>query len=105
VAAGEIHIGDIIQFEITIKDQDNIVVDLSSATTKQFLFQKPDGSLLTKSASFLTDGTDGTVVYRTSILDFDQVGKWRYQVYLIYSSNEQHTDITKFQVLPNLPLS
>jgi hypothetical protein len=102
--SSEIHVGDIVQFESTIKDQDDATVDLSSATTNNFLFQRPDGSLLTVEGSFLTDGSDGVVIYRTSNTDLNQAGSWRYQVYLIYDSNEQHTDITKFKVLGNLPL-
>lgn len=103
--ACEIHVGDIIQFEITVAQCDGTIEDLSTATTMDFLFQRPDGALLTKAGSFLTDGVDGIVVYRTSNTDLNQTGQWRYQLHLIYDSNEQHTDIVKFKVLGNLPLS
>ena len=105
MAAGDIHIGDIVQFKIQVLDQNSVAPNLSSATTKNILLQKPDGSLLTKAMSFYTDGTDGIVMYITSNTDLDQSGSWRYQVYLIYDSNEQHTDVTKFKVLANLPIT
>jgi hypothetical protein len=112
MAAGEIHVGDVVQFISTIKkteldaDGNTVVVtqDISSATTKDFLFQTPDGSLLTLPGSFYTDGTDGILMYVTNNSDLNQPGQWRYQIHIIYNSNEQHTDITKFKVLANLPL-
>lgn len=98
----EIHVGNITQFEITVAKCSGEAEDLSTATTIDFLFQKPDGSVVTKAGSFLTDGADGVVVYRTSITDLDQSGSWKYQVHLIYTDNEQYTDITKFKVISNL---
>lgn len=100
----DIHVGDIVQFQSTIAKCDGSIVDLSTATTMDFLFQTPDGSLLTRAASFLTDGIDGIIIYRTLVSDLSQSGQWRYQIHLIYDSNEQHTDIVKFKVLANLPL-
>lgn len=102
--ACEIHVGNIVQFQITVANCNGTAINLSTATTIDFLFQKPDGSLLTKAGSFYTDGTDGIVVYRTTTDDLDQSGSWRYQVYVVYDSNEQHTDIVKFKVFANLPL-
>lgn len=104
MALGDIHIGDIVQFQIQILDQNGIAPDISSATIKDFLLQKPDGSFITKSMFFYTDGTDGIVIYITNNSDLDQSGQWRYQIHLIYDSNEQHTDVTKFKVLANLPI-
>lgn len=98
----EIHVGNITQFEITVAKCNGVVEDLSTATTIDFLFQKPDGSVVTRTGEFLTDGVDGVVVYRTNITDLDQSGSWKYQVHLIYSENEQYTDITKFKVIANL---
>jgi hypothetical protein len=98
----EIHVGNITQFEITIARCDGTVEDLSTATTIDFLFQKPDGSVIIRVGSFLTDGADGIVVYRTDITDLDQSGSWKYQIHLIYDNNEQYTDVTKFKVIANL---
>ena len=105
MAAGDIHVGDIVQFISTILDQNGIAVNLSSATTKDFLLQKPDGTFLTKAGSFYTDGTDGILMYITTNSDLNQSGSWRFQWHVIYTSNEQHTDVIKFKVLANLPIT
>lgn len=105
MAIGEIHVDDVgIVFTITIKNENNVVVDLSAATTKEFHFQKPDGSMLIRSGSFVTDGTDGGLQYMTQAGDLDQSGNWKYQIYLVISANVSYTDISKFKVFPNLPL-
>ena len=60
MAENEIRVGDIgTKFQVTVKDGAS-VVDISSATsTKQIILKKPDGTTLTKSATFSSDGTDG----------------------------------------------
>ena len=88
-------------FQFTIKDSD-VVVNLSSATTKQIIFTKPDGTKLTKTASFLTDGTDGIIYYTTISGDLDTCGVWQSQASLVFASSAYKTDIIKFQVHRNL---
>lgn len=100
--ACDIHVGDITEFKITVAECDGTVENLSTATTIDFLFQKPDGSVITRAGSLFTDGVDGIIVYRTSITDLNQSGSWKYQVHLVYTDNEQHTDVTKFKVIANL---
>lgn len=98
----EIHCLDIgVNFLVTIKDGDN-VVNISSATTKQLIFQKPSGSNLTKDATFYTNGTDGILSYVSIDGDLDEVGFWKVQGYIVLGSNEWHTDIADFRVHRNL---
>jgi hypothetical protein len=101
--AAEIHKNDIgTTFRITIKDEDDAVVDLSSATTKEILFLKPSGSLLRKTASLYTDGTDGKIQYTTVSGDLDTIGKWRLQSYIVTGGNYWHSDLYKFHVYENI---
>lgn len=65
--------------EVTIVDELNVVQDISTATSKQFIFDKPDGTQLTVSASFSTDGTDGKIQYTFASGNIDQVGLWIYR--------------------------
>ena len=45
----EIHKNDIgTLFKLTVKDEDSSVVNLSSASTKEILIEKPDTTVLTK---------------------------------------------------------
>lgn len=104
MAVGEIHVGDTILFMVTVKDQDNTEVDISSATTRNFLFEKPDGSLSTFAGDFITNGVDGGLQYKTSTADLSTAGNWKYQVHIIIGTDQYHTDITKFKVKSNLPV-
>jgi type IV secretory pathway VirB6-like protein len=102
MSANEIHQNDIgTIFKATIKD-DTTVVDISSATTKQLIFTKPDGTKLEKDASFFTDGTDGILTYTTVSGDLSVVGTWKVQGYVILTSGTWKTDIKKMKVHRNL---
>lgn len=67
------------------------VSDISSATTKEIKLQKPDETVLTKSAVFTTDGTDGLIEYVTVDGDIDQKGDWRVQAHIITPTQDYHT--------------
>lgn len=102
MAANEIHVDDIgTEFLVTIQANDTFV-DISSATTKQFIFQKPDCSKLTKAVSFDSDGTDGKLSYNTTSGDIDSAGTWKLQALVVLTSGTYHSEITSFKVHPNL---
>lgn len=101
----EIHVGDTnTEFRITFLDQDGEVIDLTDAdiTAKRFLFKKPDGTVLTKTASFYTDGTDGIAKYLTLSTDLSDAGKWSLQGKLILTSGVVYSNIIRFDVKENL---
>ena len=50
--------------------------DCSTATVKTLKFQKPDGVIIARDATFATDGKDGVVTYKTADGDLDQAGPW-----------------------------
>jgi hypothetical protein len=103
MAVGEIHVGDIgTVFTVTILDQDSAVVDISSATTKNMIFKKPDGTKVTKTGVFVSDGTDGKMKYTTVSGDIDAYGEWKLQGFIDLGSTEWYTDFTKFTVHRNL---
>lgn len=99
----EIHKNDIgTLFKLTVKDEDSSVVNLSSASTKEILIEKPDTTVLTKTASFTTDGTDGLIEYNTISGDIDTIGKYKIQGKVILSGSTWYTDIKTFYVNDNL---
>ena len=104
MAVAEVHKNDIgLTFKVTIKDEDDAVKNISSYSTKQLIFKKPDGTILTKTASFLTDGTDGVIYYTTVSGDLDTVGIWRIQAYINDgSSNYRKSNVGTFNVFDNL---
>ena len=101
MSANEIHVGDVgTIFEVTVMDG-TAVVDISTATTKQLIFKKPDGTLLTKDASFKTTGVDGILRYTTIAADLDQAGGWKLQAYIEMPTGKWHSDITEIIVYGN----
>lgn len=102
MAANEVHVSDIgTVFEVTIKD-DTVAVDVSTASTKNLLFRKPDGTILTKAASFKTTGADGIIQYVTISGDLSMPGLWNLQAHIVMSSGNWKSDVATFEVHPNL---
>lgn len=100
----QIHQNDIgIIFRITILDQSSIVADISAASTKDIKFLKPDGRLLTKLGSFVTNGTDGRIQCVSIANDLDICGIYRMEAYIIQSGNFFNTDVVNFKVHGNIP--
>lgn len=106
MAIGEIHLFDVgTTFEVQLRQEDNTIYPLVGATTLEFHFQKPDGTIIIRSGNFVTDGSDGLVEYYTMNTDLDQIGWWRYQVYVVIGSVKKYSDVGKFRVFPNLPFN
>jgi hypothetical protein len=78
------------------------VLDISAATTKEIKFLKPDSTLVTKSASFVTNGTDGYIQYVATSGFLDVAGWWRMSAYIIQSGTAFSTDYTTFKVYEKL---
>lgn len=99
---GEIHLNDIgTNFEITILN-DGVVVDISSATTKEIKFKKSNGSTFTQSVSFVTDGTDGKIKYLSVDGDLDLIGIWQIQARVVLSSGTWSSETEEFEVFANI---
>ena len=102
MAANEIHKDDVgIQFRITV-NEDGSAKNLSGFSTLQLIFKKPSGSKLTKTASFLTDGTDGIITYTSASGDLDEDGNWFIQARIADGGSDRKSDIGKFKVHDNL---
>ncbi|RLA38665.1 MAG: hypothetical protein DRR06_20380 [Gammaproteobacteria bacterium] len=103
IEENEIHLNDVgTVFEVTLVESD-VVVDISTATTLTIKFKKSDGAtVMTKTASFSTDGTDGRLQYTSVADDLDQTGPWKLQAYVIMPSWTGHSSIGEFEVFRNL---
>jgi len=104
----EIQVGDIgTVLKFTIRDYGEDltpIVDISTATTKQIILQKPDGSTVLKTATFETDGTDGVLTYTIASDDIDESGQWKAQAIVVLSTGRWSTNIDEFFVKPNLTI-
>ncbi len=112
-----IHVGDVgTVFRLEIKEWDEtlldwVILDISTATTIELKFTHPNDSLITKTASFTTDGTDGQLEYKTLVGDTDlqfpadntaALGRWGLRAKIIMPGWTGHSlrDIdTAFDVL------
>lgn len=98
----EIHVGDVgTILEVTVTDS-GVAVNLSSATTKEIFLSKPNGVVITKTAAFVSNGSDGKLQYTTIIGDLDQHGIWKLQVKVALPTGTWQSDIQEFRVYPNL---
>lgn len=101
----KIHMNDIgTVFQVLLKD-DNDAVDVSSATgenSKQFIFEKPSGATLTKTAVFVTDGTNGLLKYTTIENDLNEEGVWKLQVKVVLTEGTWRSNVESFTVYVNL---
>ena len=103
----ELHVGDIgTVIRATVNDTDSAgavsVFNVSGALTKDLIFRKPDGTKLTKNASFYTDGTDGKLQYTTISGDLDTAGSWNIQAYIVMPSGTWYSSVGSFKVYENL---
>lgn len=93
------HVGDTgTRFTLIVVDDDNVAIDISSATTKQILFRKPDGTILTKTAIFTTDGSDGSVYYITLAGDLDVTGDWNYRAKVVTTETTHESSTCDLKV-------
>ena len=77
-------------------------LDISTATVKQIIIDKPDGTNLTRSASYVTDGVDGKLYYLTVLGDFDQAGTYRCQAKINMPGFSGYSSPTSFTVNANV---
>ena len=95
-----IHSGDIgTVIELTVKDENGVVLDISGATVKQMHLKIPSGTLLYKTASFSSSGTDGRIRFTTAVDDIPEAGTYYVDAYLeLGSSVKFHTSAAQFTV-------
>ena len=95
-----LHIGQYgVTVTITLNDIDtDTAADISSYTTLTVDLKSPSGTVTTKTASFVTDGSDGQVQFDLESGDLDETGRWKIQVNLISGSSEILSEIAGFSV-------
>lgn len=77
-------------------------IDISGASAMTLRFRKPDGTTMEKTASFLTNGMDGGVVYASEEDDFNQDGPWDVQAAFTVAGDKKTTRWGHFNVDPNI---
>lgn len=100
--SSEIHVNDIgTRFLATIKDSGE-VVNISNASVLSMTFKKPSDTVIYRSGTLYTNGSDGKVYYDTVAGDLDEPGLYKLQGRVALPSGTYYTDIYTFQVSCNL---
>ena len=76
----------------TIIDPDtNAAADISSATTLEYYVRTPSSAVVTWTAAFVTDGTDGQITYTTSSGYIDESGTWVMEARIVTATQDYRT--------------
>lgn len=78
------------------------ILDISDATVKNIVIEKPGSTVMTKTATFSTDGTDGLIYYRTVAGDLNEAGTYQLQAYIEMPDFSGYSTIQTFAVTANL---
>jgi len=88
---------------VSVVDQDGDPVDLHTATSLIIRLGAPDGTAVDKTAIFVSDGSDGQIVYTTVAEDLDQAGEYEIQGIVTMGGATKSTAVSTLQVLENVP--
>lgn len=72
--------------DFIVTNQVGTVVDISTASLKQLKFTPPSGVEITKTAAFITTGTDGGLRFVSDSGFLSAVGAWRVRAHVVVGS-------------------
>ena len=78
--------------------ESGVVVNISSASTKQIKIVKPSGEVVTRAGTFTTSGADGRLYTTIQSGDLDEIGTYEASMYLVLGSWTGHSSRTPFVV-------
>lgn len=99
--ASEIHVDDVgTRFLITIKE-DDVAIDISTATSISIYIKRPDDSMLGRNGT-ISDGPNGQLYYDIQAGEFNDAGLYKLQGRVSIGSSTYYTSIYNFQVHCNV---
>lgn len=79
--------------------ENGVAVNISSATVKKIYLQKPDETVVEKTAAFSSSGSDGKIKYTVETGVLDTTGEWKAQGYVELSGGKKlRTSVVRFEV-------
>jgi hypothetical protein len=87
---------------VTVLDTAGAVKNISTATAKQLIFKKSNGTVVAKTATFVTDGSDGKLKWTTIAGDLTPYGTYQVQAAITMPGFEGRGKPALFDVLKNL---
>jgi hypothetical protein len=82
--------------------EDGAELNISTATGKTIIVQKPDGTKTSFTATFYTDGTDAKIYYDTVAGDLNQAGLYKSQALLLMGGGTYYSSKGSFRIESNL---
>lgn len=79
-----------------------VPIDISASTVKELIFRKPDGSVVTVTADFVTNGEDGALEWITEAGDMEPWGTYQVQPNIAIPGFTGRGQRVPFEVLKNL---
>ena len=90
-------------FDLRVVDSVAAPIDVSAATTIEFLAKKPSASTsMVLAATFVTDGIDGRLRHTVASGEIDTVGTWQIQTHVVMPGAELFSSVLFFDVKANL---
>ncbi len=77
-------------------------IDISTATLCDYVSKKPDGTRMTVTAVFVTDGSDGKLRHLVAQGEIDVVGTWQIQTHVVTPTQDLWSRALVFEVKGNL---
>jgi hypothetical protein len=82
----QVHVGDVGTVIVLTVYEDNEVKNISAAASLQILIKKPGGLVLTKDATFSTDGQDGKIQYTTESDGWTEEGRYEVRGHFVLNT-------------------
>lgn len=98
----KVQVGSTVEILFYIKDQDDVIVNISTATALTVCLKNPSGVVVEKTASFITDGVDGGLFYKTTTTDLVATGTWYAQAKVTTPQGVYPSEISSFKVANNI---
>jgi hypothetical protein len=88
--------------QATIKDS-TTTLDISGFNTRFFYLKQPSGTTTTITANLIGgSGTSGVIGFTSTAAHFDQMGRYKLQVYLSNGTSTWRSDVYEFSVSANI---
>lgn len=92
-----------VSFRVPLTEPDGTVLDLTDMASCTFVFLSPSGARTEKAGAVDGAAAAGVVVYVSQAGDFDEVGRWKVQVEVVFDDESEYFSTeTKFKVKANL---
>lgn len=82
--------------------EDGVAVDLINSSIKTITIRRPDLTIVTKTATFTTNGSDGKIIFTTALSDLSMEGTYFIQAYLKLPTWDGYSTLEQFEVHDNL---